>query len=155
VNWSEWSTESVRLMQDRNAAWVKEFRLENATYRWDIDTATLILEKNEVAVAATICLVGTTSEAANSFLWSWGNSDIPTQHKDALEVVRQFGGKNDLSLLVTPDIPGGRPEALECMCIAARIQKALGTFTDQVGDVGVYFTILHFQPIGSRPRADG
>ena len=60
-------------------------------------------------------------------------------------MVHDFGRENQLSLLTTPRIQGGRPEATECLCIAARLQRAMGTFIDQQGDVTLYFTILHLQ----------
>ena len=47
--------------------------------------------------------------------------------------------------MTTPRIQGGRPEATECLCIAGRLQRAVGTFIDQQGDVALYFTILHLQ----------
>ena len=152
MDWSEWSKEAVSSMHEQNAAWMKKFRLENAPFRWDLDKAALVFGTGEDAVIATVCLVGTTSERAGSFLWSWGNTTIPAQHKEALEIVIRFGKENNLALLTTPEIAGGRPEAIECMCIAGRLQKALGTFSDQIGDVGVYFTILHFQPVGGTLR---
>ena len=47
-----------------------------------------------------------------------------------------------LALLTTVRIQGGRPEATECLCIAARLQRAMGTFIDKQGDVTLYFTLL-------------
>ncbi|MNI99097.1 hypothetical protein D3C73_1580940 [compost metagenome] len=75
-------------------------------------------------------------------MWSWANEAIPPQHGQALEVVHEFGRENQLALLTTARIQGGRPEATECLCIAGRLQHALGTFVDQRGDVSLYFTIL-------------
>ena len=89
--------------------------------------------------------MGTSSEQDGSFVWSWANEAIPTQHGQALEVVHEFGRQNQLALLTTARIPGGRPEGMECMCIAARLQRAVGTFIDQQGDVTLYFTLLHMQ----------
>ena len=66
-------------------------------------------------------------------------------HGQALEVVHEFGRDHHLALLTTPRIQGGRPEATECLCIAGRLQRAVGTFIDQQGDVALYFTILHLQ----------
>ena len=96
-------------------------------------------------VVATVCLVGTTSEREGSFVWSWANEAIPPVHGQALEVVHEFGRAHHLALLTTPRIQGGRPEATECLCIAGRLQRAVGTFIDQQGDVALYFTILHLQ----------
>jgi hypothetical protein len=146
TDWAAWSREAVEMMVARNAEWPRKLGLVGAPeYRWDLDAATLVLQGPLHEVVATVCLVGTTSEAEGSFLWSWGNEAIPKQHGEALEVVHDFGRANGLALLTTPRITGGGPEATECLCIAARLQRAMGTFIDQQGDVTLYFTILHAQ----------
>ena len=146
TDWAAWSREAVEMMQARNAEWPLQFGLQaNPKYRWDLDRALLELQGPLHEVIATICLVGTSSEEEGSFVWSWANEAIPRQHGEALEAVHDFGRENHLSLLTTARIPGGRPEALECLCIAARLQRAVGTFIDQQGDVTLYFTLLHLQ----------
>lgn len=146
TDWAAWSRESVEMMVAKNAEWPRQFGLQGTpAYRWDLDSATLVLNGPLHEVVATVCLVGTTSDSEGSFLWSWANEAIPRQHGEALEVVHDFGRESHLSLLTTPRIQGGRPEATECLCIAARLQRAMGTFIDQQGDVTLYFTILHLQ----------
>ena len=145
-DWAAWSREAVERMAVCNAEWPRQFGLQGQpAYRWDLDSATLVFQGPLHEVVATVCLVGTTSDSEGSFLWSWANEAIPRQHGEALEVVHDFGRENHLSLLTTPRIQGGRPEATECLCIAARLQRAMGTFIDQQGDVTLYFTILHLQ----------
>ncbi|WP_370682432.1 DUF6882 domain-containing protein [Comamonas sp. GB3 AK4-5] len=145
-DWAAWSREAVEMMVARNAEWPRQFGLQGSPqYRWDLDRATLVLEGPLHEVVATVCLVGTTSDSENSFLWSWANEAIPPLHGQALEVVHDFGREHQLALLTTARIPGGRPEATECLCIAARLQRAMGTFIDQQGDVTLYFTLLHAQ----------
>lgn len=145
-DWSAWSREAVEMMVARNAEWPQQFGLQGKpAYRWDLDSATLVLEGALHQVVATVCLVGTSSDSEGSFLWSWGNEAIPPQHGQALEVVHDFGREHQLALLTTARIQGGRPEATECLCIAARLQRAMGTFIDQEGDVTLYFSILHMQ----------
>ena len=146
TDWAAWSREAVEMMVAKNAEWPQKLGLKGSPeYRWDLDRATLVLAGPLHEVVATVCLVGTTSDSENSFLWSWANEAISAQHGQALEVVHDFGRENHLSLLTTARIPGGRPEATECLCIAARLQRAMGTFIDQQGDVTLYFTILHAQ----------
>ena len=146
TDWAAWSREAVEMMVARNAEWPRRFGLQGSPdFRWDLDSATLVLQGPLHEVVATVCLVGTTSDSENSFLWSWANEAVPKQHGEALEVVHDFGREHQLALLTTARIPGGRPEATECLCIAARLQRAMGTFIDQQGDVTLYFTILHAQ----------
>lgn len=145
-DWAAWSREAVEAMMARNAEWPRQFGLEDApAYRWDLNNATLVFQGASQKVVATVCLVGTSSESEGSFLWSWANDAIPSQHGEALQVVHDFGRANSLALLTTPSIQGGRPEATECLCIAARLQRAQGTLIDKQGDVTLYFTILHMQ----------
>ena len=146
IDWAAWSREAVEMMVAKNAEWPKQFGLQGSpAYRWDLDSATLVLDAPLHQVVATVCLVGTSSDSENSFLWSWANEAVPKQHGEALEVVHDFGREHHLALLTTVRIQGGRPEATECLCIAARLQRAMGTFIDKQGDVTLYFTILHAQ----------
>lgn len=68
--------------------------------------------------------------------------------------MHEFGRQNQLALLTTARIPGARPEAMECLCIAARLQRAVGTFIDQQGDVTLYFTLLHLQVAAEQQPAN-
>ncbi|WP_159912125.1 DUF6882 domain-containing protein [Pantoea sp. 18069] len=146
TDWNAWSREAVATMMAGNAQWQREFGLEGSPkYHWDLDSATLTFEGALGPVLATVCLVGTSSDSEGSFLWSWANEAIPRQHGQALEVVHEFGRENQLALLTTARIQGGRPEAMECLCIAGRLQRALGTFIDKQGDVTLYFTLLHLR----------
>lgn len=146
TDWAAWSREAVEMMVARNAQWAKQFGLQaSPSFRWDLDSATLVLQGPLHEVVATVCLVGTTSDSEGGFVWSWANEAIPRQHGEALEAVHAFGREHHLALLTTARIPGGRPEATECLCIAARLQHAAGTFIDQREDVTLYFTILHLQ----------
>ncbi|MEG0052404.1 MAG: hypothetical protein RR715_04000 [Comamonas sp.] len=145
-DWAAWSREAVQTMMARNAEWPGQFGLQaSPAYRWDLDKAILVLEGALHKVVATVCLVGTSSDSEGSFLWSWANEAVPPQHGQALEVVHDFGRDNQLALLTTASIQGGRPEATECLCIAARLQRAMGTFIDKQGDMTLYFSILHMQ----------
>ncbi|HEY4664884.1 MAG TPA: hypothetical protein VIG85_07850 [Comamonas sp.] len=146
TDWDAWSREAVESMVAKNADWPTQFGLHgDLKCRWDLERALLAFEAPLHEVIATVCLVGTSSEKEGSFVWSWANEAIPPQHGQALEVVHDFGREHQLSLLTTASIPGGRPVAMECLAIAARLQRAVGTFVDKQGDVSLYFSILHLQ----------
>ncbi|GAB2804135.1 hypothetical protein GCM10027276_00820 [Comamonas piscis] len=146
TDWAAWSREAVETMMARNTEWPRQFGLQaSPQYHWNLETASLVLQAPLHEVQGTVCLVGTSSESDGSFVWSWANADIPAQHGQALEAVHDFGREHQLALLTTARIPGGRPEATECLCIAARLQRAIGTFVDQQGDITLYFSILHLQ----------
>lgn len=156
TDWAAWSRAAVASMVARNTEWPRQFGLQDKPrYHWDLDRATLVLQAPLHQVVATVCLVGTSSEQEGSFVWSWANAAIPAQHGQALEVVHDFGRANQLALLTTASIQGGRPEATECLCIAAHLQRAVGTFIDQQGDVTLYFTILHMQVVADDSLLSG
>lgn len=146
TDWAAWSREAVETMIERNQQWPAQFGLPASPQgSWDLERALLVLPAPLHQVTATVCLVGTTSDQDNNFVWSWANPAIPAQHGQALEVVHEFGRTHGLALLTTGQLPGGKPVANECLCIAARLQHAVGTFIDQQGDVTLYFNILHLQ----------
>jgi hypothetical protein len=154
TDWAAWSREAVETMMVRNTEWPRQFGLHSAPhYHWDLQSASLVLQAPLHEVQGTVCLVGTSSESEGSFVWSWANANIPAQHGQALEVVHDFGREHRLALLTTASIPGGRPEATECLCIAARLQRAIGTFIDQQGDITLYFSILHLQVVQNPDQA--
>ena len=145
-DWAAWSRDAVETMLARNAQWPQQFGLQGTLKcRWDLARALLAFEAPLHEVIASVCLVGTSSEQEGSFVWSWANEAIPMQHGQALEVVHDFGRENKLAMLTTPRLQGGGPVAMECLAIAARLQRAVGTYVDRQGDVALYFTILHLQ----------
>jgi hypothetical protein len=98
---------------------------------------------------ANICVVGTASARERSFLWGWANESLPAAVTSALLPVRRFGEEHDLGLLLSPEIPGGRAEGLECAAIAGRIQDAEGVFVDTCGDITMFFTLSEFREVST------
>jgi Family of unknown function (DUF6882) len=145
TNWGEWSRQAVAAMQAQNEAWLRRFALQRAPYRWDLDTAELIFDRAGDHVVADICVVGTVSASQGTFLWAWANEAIPPTAKQRLELVRTFGEAHDLPLLIEPEWPGGRPDGLEMLAIAGRVQEASGGFVDTTGDLTLFFTLSHFR----------
>lgn len=151
TDWGEWSREAVTAMQVRNKAWISRFELERAPYRWDLDTAELVFDRTVDCVVADICVVGTVSAAHGTFMWAWANDVIPPAAKQGLGLVRTFGETHDLPLLIEPEWAGGRPEGLEMLAIAGRVQDADGVFVDSDGDLSLFFTLRRFRV---RPRGE-
>lgn len=155
TDWAAWSREAVESMLARNAEWPEQMGLMPPLQcRWDLERALLAFEGPLHEVIATVCLVGTSSAQDGNFVWSWANEAIPAAHGQALEVVHDFGRENKLTLLTTPRLQGGQPVAMECLAIAARLQRAVGTYVDQKGDVSLYFSILHLQVAVPQAEAD-
>src|SRR5262245_48402709 len=99
TDWSAWSREAVRLMRERNDAWVRDYGLEGCRYRWSLDEARIVFASEQGDVSADICVLGSLSASQRTFLWAWANEVIPAQARKGLEAVREFGEKNALQLL--------------------------------------------------------
>ncbi|MEC7518638.1 MAG: hypothetical protein VYE22_02175 [Myxococcota bacterium] len=89
--------------------------------------------------------LGTCSRQEGTFLWGWANETMPEAAFRDLERVRAFGEEHDLGLLVDAEWPAGHAEALEALIIAGRLLDAEGVFTDNTGDVTIYFALRGFR----------
>jgi hypothetical protein len=151
TDWAEWSRQAVAEMHARNRAWVQQFSLQGAPYRWDLDTASLTFARACDSVVADICLIGTVSTSDATFRWAWANEAIPPTAKRGLELVREFGETHDLPQLIASEWSGGRAEGLEMLAAAGRIQSASGGFVDEADDLTLLFTLSNFR---ARPNAE-
>ncbi|MFL5578554.1 MAG: DUF6882 domain-containing protein [Gemmatimonadaceae bacterium] len=154
VNWAEWSREAVALMQARNRDWTERFDLAGAPYRWDLDRRTLTFARRADAVAAEVCVVGTASICAGTFLWAWANDAIAAAASRRLDAVREFGRRHALDLLTTAEWPGGRAEGLEMLAVAGRILEAEGGWVDTDGDLTLFFLLFGLHTTTARQQAD-
>lgn len=145
TDWSAWSREAVRLMRERNDAWVRDYGLEGCRYRWSLDEARIVFASEQGDVSADICVLGSLSASQRTFLWAWANEVIPAQARKGLEAVREFGEKNALQLLTRPEWTATRPDALEMAAIAGRVLDASGIWTETTEDVTLLFALLGFQ----------
>ena len=90
-DWSAWSREAVRLMQERNDAWIRIYGLEGRRYQWSLDEAQLRFRSESDEVSADICVIGSVSRSEGTFCWAWANEAIPTCARRGLASVREFG----------------------------------------------------------------
>lgn len=154
TDWAEWSRHAVAAMNAQNEAWTAGFALKRAPFRWDLATAELRFERATDRVVADLCLVGTVSEGAGTFMWAWANDAIPDVAKRGLDMVRAFGARHDLPRLTEPEWPGSRADGLEMLAIAGRVQDASGGFIDSAGELELFFTLHRFRVL-PRPDAPG
>jgi hypothetical protein len=145
TDWADWSRQAVAAMNARNQSWVSRFGLERAPFRWDLTKAELCFERATDNVVADLCVVGTASEVAGTFMWAWANDAIPAAARRGLDDVRRFGATHDLPRLTTPEWAGGRADGLEMLAIAGRVQDASGGFVDSAGEVLLFFTLHRFR----------
>src|SRR5262245_12651966 len=145
-DWGAWSREAVRLMQERNAAWLRDHGLQqDAPYEWSLGDAQLVFGSTAGDVVADICVLGSVSRSEGTFLWAWANEAIPPQARRGLEQVRAFGESNRLALLTKPEWPGAVADGLEMAAVAARVLDAAGVWVAPTGDVTLFFALSRFR----------
>lgn len=155
TNWPAWSRNAVRRLDRKNREWKARHGLEGARYEWDLEQATLTFPKH--GVTARLAVVGTVSPKAGTFLWSWANPSIAEKAKNRMEEVHRFGLANNLPHLVQSSFPGGHPEALEMLAVAARVLDAEGGWIDEVDEMLIYFVLFDIttRGRGRSPRRSG
>ena len=144
-DWSAWSQEAVRLMQERNSTWIRSYGLEGCRYQWSLDDAQLVFRSESDEVVSDICVIGSVSRSEGTFCWAWANEVIPSCARRDLARVRKFGRVRALKLLSVPQWPGGRLEGLEMAAVAGRILDADGIWVEEAGDVTMFFALSNFR----------
>ena len=144
-DWSAWSQEAVRLMQERNGKWIRSYSLEGCAYQWRLDDAQLVFRSESDEVVSDICVIGSVSRSEGTFCWAWANEAIPSCAQHDLARVREFGKVRALELLTRPQWPGGRPEGLEMAAVAGRILDADGIWIEETDDVTLFFALSNFR----------
>ena len=144
-DWGAWSKEAVRLMQERNHAWMRDYSLQGCQYEWNLAEAQMVFRSASAEVVADICVLGSVSQSEGTFLWAWANKAIPLQARRGLEAVRAFGESNALELLTRPEWPGARSEGLEMAAVAGRVLDAAGVWTETAEDITLFFALSRFR----------
>lgn len=139
TDWSAWSRESVRMMQERNDTLIRDFGLEGSAYHWDLAEARLVFPA--AGVVFDLSVIGSVSESTGTFLWGWANDSLPEGSLAGIERVREFGEANDLGLLARAEWRGGLAEGLEMAAIAGRLLDAAAVWVAPTGDVTLFFAL--------------
>ena len=150
-NWGAWSKEAVRLMQERNDRWMRDYGLQGWQYEWNLAEAQMVFRSGSADVVADICVVGSVSQSEGTFPWAWANEAIPLQARRGLEKVRAFGENNALELLTRPEWPGARSEGLEMAAVAGRVLDAAGVWSETAADVTLFFALFRFRRAADPP----
>lgn len=144
-DWPAWSREAVRLMQERNRAWVESRCTKGLPYGWSLDDAQLTFQHEAGKTVCDICVIGSVSRSRGTFCWAWANKAIPSCSQRGLANVRQFGNDWEIGLLTEPEWPGGRAEGLEMAAVAGRILDAEGIWIEDCGDLTLFFALSNFR----------
>ncbi len=111
--------------------------------RWDydLDCGTLTFSRDGVPkVVASIEVVGTTSVAAGTWLWSWANDSLPTGVTTAMNKVRAFGETENIVALTEPIQPDDEYLGCGLTAIAAKVLGAKGAYR-WPGDDGFIYVV--------------
>src|SRR5579859_7824220 len=117
--------------------------------RWDYDfeLGTLTFSKDGIPqVAASIQVVGTTSEAGGTWLWSWANQSLPSQVADIMLKVRAFGRREKVAELTNPEAKDDEYLGWAMTAIAAKILGSKGAYRcpGENGFIYLVYTDLSF-----------
>ena len=153
TDWGEWSREAARRMQIRNDALIERFQLAETHYRWNLELGRMGFLLQTEAVVAEICVVGSISDAAGTFLWEWDNDAVTPISIARLAPFREFGDTQDLRRLTTPEWAGAHSDGLEMLAVAGRILDAEAVWIERDGDRTFYFTLhqIRIEPLAGVP----
>lgn len=111
-------------------------------YDYDPEAATLTFSSSgDRKVVADMQAVGTTG--TRDWLWSWGNSHLPTTASAALTQVRAFGAENKIEELTSASIKNRDLEALawSLTAVSVRVLGGVGAYRAP-SNTGSLFLIL-------------
>jgi Family of unknown function (DUF6882) len=127
---SKFRHEAVHELMGLNDRAEREFKISSwPSWNYDFDAGTLTFSKDGVArVVASIQVVGTTSESSSTWLWSWANSNLPSNVTEAIKKVRSFGEAENITELVKPSAPDAEHLGWEMTAIAAKVIGSTGAY---------------------------
>jgi hypothetical protein len=116
-------------------------------YDYDLDRGTLTFSQDGVAkVVASILVVGTTSQSAGTWLWSWASGNLPESVSEPVKNVRNFGVAEKIKELAEPYVPDDEYLGWALTAVAAKIMDAMGAYRcpGKDGYIYVIFTDIAF-----------
>jgi hypothetical protein len=146
IDWGAWSRQAVASLKEKNEQWHARFGIPTGTpYQWHLDCGEIMFDRGHDLLVADLCIVGSTSSSEGTFQWSWANARTPSAALRDIGRVRAFGKEHGLELLVDAEWPGGKPEGLEMLALAARILDGEGGWVAPSGDLILYFVLRNFR----------
>jgi hypothetical protein len=127
---SQFRHESIHALKRLNEANEQGFRISSwSRYDYDLDRGTLTFSQEDVVrVVASILVVGTTSQSAGTWLWSWANAHLPESVSEPVKKVRDFGISEDVAELADRYLQDDEYVGWAMTAIAARILDAMGAY---------------------------
>lgn len=125
-------------------------------YDYDLDQGILTFsQEGTPRVVASIVVVGTTSQSAGDWLWSWANGYMPECVSEPVKKVRDFGVAEGISQLKEAYLPDEEYLGWAMTAIAARVLNAKGAYRcprKEGGFMYMLYTDMAFADHPKRPR---
>jgi hypothetical protein len=140
-HWSAWSRAALRMMEERNSAFVREHGLEGRGCRWDLDDPRLVFPGQRDDLVTDLCAIATLQ--GRRFRWAWADPSIPPHARQDLHRVREFGELSGLEALINSECLADRVQALELTAVAARVLYAPAVWVANVRDSTLFLALFH------------
>jgi len=148
--------EAVHVLMRLNESCESEFHISSwPHWDYDLERGTLTLSQDGVPkVVASIQLVGTTSKTAGTWLWGWGNENLPTNVTEAVAAVRAVGETESLSQLTNASMPDDEYVGWEMTAIAARVLGSKGAYRCPGSDGFIYLVYAALRLATDEPSVE-
>jgi hypothetical protein len=155
AEFTQFRHDSVHALMRLNEACDKAFNISSwPRWDYDLDAGTLIFSQHGVPkVIASVVVVGNTSAAAETWLWSWANESFPENVIHEMRKVKEFGVAENLTELSEASSPDDEYFGWAMTAIATRILRAKGAYRcprDEGGYTYLIYTNLAFADQPSR-----
>jgi hypothetical protein len=137
----EGSVEAMKKIQEIN---VNTWHLNDPDSQWavDMETGKITFTFPDKVVTADVQVVGTLHNG--SFMWGWDHPSVPKPLSRAAALAQTWGKDNQQADYTERLVPADEDKAWEFTAVAARLDKASGTYSGPAGDARVYFVFGPF-----------
>jgi hypothetical protein len=152
---SQFRHESIHSLKRLNEANEREFRISSwPRYDYDFDSGTLSFSQDGITkVLASILVVGTTSQTAGNWLWSWANAHLPDNVSESVKKVRDFGASESIAELAEPYLADDEYLGWAMTAVAAKIMEAKGAYRCPANN-GYIYMIFRDIAFADLPKPD-
>jgi hypothetical protein len=152
---SKWD-QLVRLSNEYTEAQQKKLEDEyNFSHheRWDLnqETGELVFSNKGIpAVIAKFQFVGSFSETSKTWLWSWGNSSILPALSQKIEMIKQYGEKNDFLKLTERKWSADQGDGWEMAAITNYLLNAKGIYRPPFKQGATFIVITEIKKVAPK-----
>jgi hypothetical protein len=146
--WASLVSMAYTMMQDIQGQTWEQFGIDyECQFEWNIERAEIVFSRNKRPIArADLQVVGSISRSSGTWLWGWANESIPSNAKDMMSAVREYGEEQRFPMLTQPEwYPENEHDSHDVMYVVASVLGASATFHDHAGDLALYFTLHNFR----------